>query len=207
MCIYIHTLRCVHPTHTGTQCAHGGAHPTSLAQTVWMPCTALPQPLQVTSWALGPWHSSPVRVPPYQCCTCQPGLPPPCPAAWRVARGQGRVYPSAQPAPSAVQGASAALSMRMQPCQQSRLHGKRWHSATSPAEPCAPVTLGALGQGPNLPPARAACRLSGQGWSRREKGSPGGMASLRASSLPSAVPSAAVTFCHGQRLPQARLAP
>ena len=26
-CIYIHSLCCVHCTHTGTRCAHGGAHP------------------------------------------------------------------------------------------------------------------------------------------------------------------------------------
>lgn len=80
-------------------------------------------------------------------------------------------------------------------------------SATSRAEPCALVTSSALGQGPNSSPARAARRLPGQGCRRREKGSPGRMASLRASALPSAVPSAAVTFCHGQRLPQAWLAP
>lgn len=81
-----------------------------------------------------------------------------------------------------------------------------WCSATSPAEPHALVTSGTLGQGPNSPPARTARGLLGQGQSRREKGSPSRMASLRASSLPSAVPSAVVTFCHGQRLPQARLA-
>lgn len=123
MCIYIHTLRCVHRTHTGTQRAHRGAHPTGLVQMPWVPCNTLSQPLQVASWALGPWHSSPVRVLLYQCCTRQPGLPPPCPAARWVAWGQDTPQCAACLKPCAGCWCSTLPGDAL--CRQSWFHGKR----------------------------------------------------------------------------------
>lgn len=123
-CVYIYTPCGVYTIHTQGRSVHTGVC-TPMASRRWRgyAYNALSQPLQVASWALGPWHSSPVPVPLYQCRTCQPGLPPPCPAAWWVAWGQD--LPQRTACPKRCAGCWGSTLPRGAPCWQSRFHGKR----------------------------------------------------------------------------------
>lgn len=141
VCVYIHSPWCIHCTHAGTQCACWVCAPPASHG-----CRGC-RPLQVAPWALGPQSSSPGHVPLYLRCVCQEGS---CHPTLSPVGGLGTGFaPMHSPSRALcwllVQHSPWGCAVPAAPVPQQ----EGWHAATSRAQPCALVTSGTLGQGPN----------------------------------------------------------
>lgn len=174
-CACSHVCTCTHPalctayTHGDTVCTHTHRPPPACLGA--LPCPGHSLGLKTVA-----------QLPKIQ-------APATLPAVWVVPRGQdGHCQPRAL-CRELGQLSPWGCTVLAQP-----VPWQEGGSATSRAEPRAPVTPGAPGQGANSPPARE------QSWSGREKRTPSGMASPRAGPCPQLAP------LQWQRLPRARLA-
>lgn len=177
----MYTPRAVYAVHThgDTPCTPG-THP--LLSRSLSGCPAVPGGTACL------WHSSP-----------KPRAPLPCPAVRVGTAGAGWALEHGRPPVLCREQGQLSLPVGMHRAGRAGpvVRGRLSHI---PCGTSCPGDTERPGPGTEFPPA------GGSQGRERQKGTPGGTAPPRAGSLPSAGPSAAVTFCHGQRLPQARLA-